>query len=274
MPAGSLRHEDVITCLPTGLVSCYAVFAGFVASHSVCSHDSRPENPSGEGTAETEVSPDRKGGRMGKSRGKKENAEQYYRKSTTYTLLLLQLPRGHVWGRGQWLWGPESRRCRRVSVWGRGFGGFAFHFQVWKHQLCAAAYQVPKAFGLWKQVKYWKWKQTINVYDKNVVCAERAAVLWSPPSASSDTWPCTAWFSSAPSSSSTQWVEKLFCQNQRSVSNTLSLSHYDTQGHQWLHAAYRITMDIKCSFLVSGQMWRNFLRLTFSHVHNNKNTFI
>lgn len=72
MPAGSLRHEDVITCLPTGLVSCYAVFAGFVASHSVCSHDSRPENPSGEGTAETEVSPDRKGGRMGKSRGRPE----------------------------------------------------------------------------------------------------------------------------------------------------------------------------------------------------------
>lgn len=39
-----------------------------------------------------------------------------------------------------------------------------------------------------------------------LVCAERAGVLWSPPSVSSDTWPCTASFSSAPSSSSTQWV--------------------------------------------------------------------
>lgn len=43
-----------------------------------------------------------------------------------------------------------------------------------------------------------------------IVCAERADVLWLPRSVSSDTWPCTASFSSAPSSSSTRWVKALW----------------------------------------------------------------
>lgn len=43
-----------------------------------------------------------------------------------------------------------------------------------------------------------------------IVCAERADVLWLPPSVSSDTWPCIASFSSAPSLSSTQWVKALW----------------------------------------------------------------
>lgn len=37
------------------------VIAGLVADDGVCSHDSWPENPAGEGAAETQVSPDRKG---------------------------------------------------------------------------------------------------------------------------------------------------------------------------------------------------------------------
>lgn len=42
-------------------MSLSPVIAGLVADDSVCSHDSWPENPSGEGAAETQVSPDRKG---------------------------------------------------------------------------------------------------------------------------------------------------------------------------------------------------------------------
>ena len=55
------------------------------------------------------------------------------------------------------------------------------------------------------------WNSIFSVRNNNntfwlLVSAERAGVLWSPPSVSSDSWPCTASFSSAPSSSFTQWV--------------------------------------------------------------------
>lgn len=126
--------------------------------------------------------------------------------------LSLQLQGGHVWGRGQWLRGPESCWRRGVSVRSRGVGRFAFHLQVWEHQLCAAAHQVRKDTGVCGDRVIAKWNSSSSSSSEMescfslLMCAEKAAVLSSPPSASSDTWPCTAWSSSAPSSSSTRWV--------------------------------------------------------------------
>lgn len=74
-----------------------------------------------------------------------------------WTFALLQLPSGHVWGRSQWLRGPESRRRRRVSVWGWGISRVAFHFQVWKHQLRPRTHQVRpfQVFAQAQQRQYW-----------------------------------------------------------------------------------------------------------------------
>lgn len=65
-----------------------------------------------------------------------------------------------------------------------------------------------KLLKLEKHVKCgWRlWKPAKLVMYVVLVSAERADVLWSPPLVSSDTWPCTASFSSALSSSFTQWV--------------------------------------------------------------------
>lgn len=60
MTVVSWSSQDVVN------IFGYAGIAGFVAKHGICTHDSWPENPAGEGTAETEVSPDKRG-RMGKS---------------------------------------------------------------------------------------------------------------------------------------------------------------------------------------------------------------
>lgn len=217
MTAGSLPHEDVITCLPTGPVSSYAVFAGFVASHSVCSHDSRPENPADEGTAETEVSPDRKGeGWGGKAEGDRRAVLQE-KQTTIHTSSTTAATAWACVGTGPMTagpWEPLMSACLCLRPRPR-----SPHLSLPSPKTSAACrclsgtYSVVRSVQMLKveanhrrvQERPWqKWRVS------HVVCAERAAVLWSPPSASSDTWPCTAWFSSAPSSSSTQWVEELF----------------------------------------------------------------
>lgn len=48
------------SCLPTFSLSL-ALSEGFVTGDCVCTHDPWPENPAGEGAAETEVSPRKKG---------------------------------------------------------------------------------------------------------------------------------------------------------------------------------------------------------------------
>lgn len=148
----------------------------------------------------------------------------FYNINCEILLLFLKLPSGDVWRRGQWLRGTKSCWCRGFSFRSWGFSCLTFYFQNWKHQLCAPAYQVKTEIKSLENTKqmgevFLKTNQTshlclqkekdLSFFFSPVLLffhSERDDVLWSPPSVSLDTWPSTASFSSAPSSSSTRWV--------------------------------------------------------------------